>query len=57
MPAMTVEEMKQAAEVKRVQKKTTIIVQNEREKEKSTRRNRLRSKAARISRRRNRVKH
>lgn len=44
MSTMTVEEAKKAAEVKRVQKKTTIIVQSEREKEKAKRRQRVRNK-------------
>jgi hypothetical protein len=56
MTAMTVEEHKKAAEVKRVRKKTRIIVQNEREKEKTKKRTRLANKKARKARRINRMK-
>jgi hypothetical protein len=46
----TVEEARKAAEVKRVQKKTRIIVQTEREKEKAKRRQRVRNKIRRKTR-------
>jgi len=50
MSMMTVEEARTIAEVKRVQKKTRIIVQSEREREKVKKRQRMRNKLRRKTR-------
>ena len=57
MGIMTVEEAAEVRAGKRRIKMTNIIVQNEREREKNTRRNRRASKVARRARRVNRKKH
>jgi len=57
MGSMTVAEAAEVKAGKRRIKMTNIIVQNEREREKNTRRSRRKSKAARIARRKNRMKH